>query len=167
MRLVVYNARECDPKRCTAVRLHRAGKIEMTYNLDELPSKAILLDPFAQKAISRADATIAENRGLTALDVSWNRIRKIESVRRKMELRSLPYLVASNPTHYGKPTTLSTAEALAAALFILGYRERAREILAGFKWGPTFFELNREPLEAYAAATNSAEVVAAQRQFMP
>jgi pre-rRNA-processing protein TSR3 len=84
-----------------------------------------------------------------------------------MELRSLPYLVASNPTHYGKPTTLSTAEALAAALFILGYRERARDILAGFKWGPTFFELNREPLEAYAAATNSAEVVDAQRQFMP
>jgi pre-rRNA-processing protein TSR3 len=136
----------------------------MTYKREELPSKAILLDPFAQKAISRADATIAEKRGLTALDVSWNKIRKIESVRRKMELRSLPYLVASNPTHYG---TLSTAEALAAALFILGDRERAREILAGFKWGPTFFELNREPLEAYAAAADSAEVVAAQRQFMP
>jgi pre-rRNA-processing protein TSR3 len=167
MRLVVYNARECDPKRCTAVRLHRAGKIQMTYRLEELPSKAILLDPFAQKAISRADATIAEKHGLVALDVSWNKIRKIESVRRKMEPRSLPYLVASNPTHYGKPTTLSTAEALAAALFILGDRERAKEILAGFKWGQTFFELNREPLEAYAAAKDSAEVVAAQRQFMP
>ncbi len=139
----------------------------MTYNLNELPSKAILLDPFAQKAISRADTTIAEKRGLTALDVSWNKIRKIERVRRKMELRSLPYLVASNPTHYGKPTTLSTAEALAAALFILGYREQAIDILAGFKWGPTFFELNREPLEAYAAAADSAEVVEAQRQFMP
>jgi len=167
MKLVVYNARECDPKRCTAVRLHRAGKIQMTYKLQELPSKAILLDPFAQKAISRADAPIAEKRGLVALDVSWNKIRKIESVRRKMEPRSLPYLVASNPTHYGKPTTLSTAEALAAALFILGERERAKEILAGFKWGQTFFELNREPLEAYAAANDSAEVVAAQRQFMP
>jgi len=139
----------------------------MTYKLEELPSKAILLDPFAQKAISRADATIAEKRGLTALDVSWNKIRKIERVRRKMESRSLPYLVASNPTHYGKPTTLSTAEALAAALFILGDRERAKEILAGFKWGSTFFELNREPLEAYAAATDSAEVVEVQRQFMP
>jgi pre-rRNA-processing protein TSR3 len=167
MRLIVYNARECDPKRCTAVRLHRAGKIEMTYKLEELPSKAILLDPFAQKAISRADATIAEKRGLTALDVSWNKIRKIESVRRKMESRSLPYLVASNPTHYGRPTTLSTAEALAAALFILGNRERAKEILAGFKWGPTFFELNREPLETYAAAKDSTEVVEAQRQFIP
>jgi len=167
MRLVVYNARECDPKKCTAVRLHRAGKIEMTYKLEELPSKAILLDPFAQKAISRADATIAEKRGLVALDVSWNKIRKIESIKRKMESRSLPYLVASNPTHYGKPTTLSTAEALAAALFILGNREKAKEILAGFKWGPTFFELNKEPLETYASAKDSTEVVAAQRQFMP
>jgi len=167
MKLIVYNARECDPKKCTAVRLHRAGKIQMTYKLGELPSKAILLDPFAQKAISRADATIAEKRGLVALDVSWNKIRKIESVRRKMEPRSLPYLVASNPTHYGKPTTLSTAEALAAALFILGDRERAKEILAGFKWGQTFLDLNREPLEAYATAKDSTEVVAAQREFMP
>ena len=167
MKLIVYNARECDPKKCTAVRLHRTGKIQMTYKLGELPSKAILLDPFAQKAISRADATIAEKRGLVALDVSWNKIRKIESVRRKMEPRSLPYLVASNPTHYGKPTTLSTAEALAAALFILGDRERAKEILAGFKWGQTFLDLNREPLEAYATAKDSTEVVAAQREFMP
>jgi pre-rRNA-processing protein TSR3 len=167
MKLIVYNARECDPKRCTAVRLHRAGKIQMTYRLEELPSKAILLDPFAQKALSRADAGIAEKRGLAALDVSWNKIRKIKSLRKKMEPRSLPYLIASNPTHYGKPTTLSTAEALAAALFILGDRERAKEILAGFKWGQTFFELNKEPLEAYANANDSAEVVVVQRRFMP
>ena len=83
-----------------------------------------------------------------------------------MEPRSLPYLIAANPTYYGRPTTLSTAEALAAALFILGDKEKAKVILSRFKWGPTFLDLNREPLEAYAAAENSTDVVEAQRQFM-
>ena len=167
MELIVYNARECDPKKCTAVRLHRAGKIRMVYKLGDLPSDAVLLDPFSEKALSKADATAAETYGLAALDCSWKKIREIEGLRKRMVSRSLPYLVAANPTYYGRPTTLSTAEAIAAALFILGNRERANEILTGFKWGKTFFELNREPLEAYAGASDSGEVVAAQRQFMP
>jgi pre-rRNA-processing protein TSR3 len=81
--------------------------------------------------------------------------------------RSLPYLVAANPTHYGRPTILSTAEALSAALFILGERDRAKELLALFKWGPTFLELNRELLEVYARARDSAEVISLQREFIP
>jgi len=76
-------------------------------------------------------------------------------------------LVATNPTYYGRPTTLSTAEALAAALIILGDKTRAEEILNKFKWGPTFLELNHEPLEAYARAKDSTEIVILQRQFMP
>lgn len=167
MELVVYNARECDPKRCTATRLHRAGKIKMVYSLRELPSRAVLLDPFAEKALSRADAETAKTRGLVALDCSWKQIREISSLRRRMEPRALPYLVATNPTYYGRPTTLSTAEALAAALFILGDKAHAKEILNRFKWGSTFFELNHEPLEAYANAKDSTEVVALQRQFIP
>ncbi len=166
MELIVYNARECDPKRCTAVRLHRAGKVRMVYKLTDLPSGAVLLDPFAQKALSKADAAAAETHGLVALDCSWKKIKTVEGLKR-MVARSLPYLVAANPTYYGRPTTLSTAEALAAALFIMGDRERAKEMLAGFKWGKTFFELNREPLEAYAGASDSGEVVAVQQQFVP
>jgi pre-rRNA-processing protein TSR3 len=81
--------------------------------------------------------------------------------------RSLPYLVAANPTHYGRPTILSTAEALSAALFILGERDRAKELLDLFKWGPTFLGLNRELLEVYARARDSAEVIFLQREFMP
>lgn len=166
MELVVYNARECDPKRCTAVRLHRAGKIQMVYNLRELPSGAILLDPFAERALSKADAETLKNRGIVALDCSWKRIKQATRLRERMVPRALPYLVASNPTYYGRPTTLSTAEALAAALFILGERDLAGEIISLFKWGPVFLKLNREPLEAYASAADSAKVVALQRQFM-
>ncbi len=167
MQLVVYNARECDPKRCTAMRLHRAGKISMVHNLRELPSGAILLDPFAEKALSKTDAEIAKTYGLAALDCSWKQIREISSLRRRMEPRALPYLVATNPTYYGRPTILSTAEALAAALSIFGEKDFAKDILNIFKWGHVFFDLNREPLEAYANAKDSGEVVALQRQFMP
>jgi len=167
MRLIVYNARECDPKRCTAMRLHRAGKIQMVYKLSDLPSGAILLDPLAQKALSKADVVTARERGIVALDCSWKQIEQIARLRRMMAPRSLPYLVAANPTYYGRPTILSTAEALSAALFVLGDRARAEEILSIFKWGPTFLELNREPLEAYARAADSKEVVAIQQQFMP
>ena len=167
MRLVVYNARECDPEKCTAMRLHRMGKIRMVYRLEGLPAGAILLDPMAEKALSREDVEVARRRGIIALDCSWKQIEQIARLRRRVVARCLPYLVAANPTHYGRPTILSTAEALAASLFILGERDQAEGIIKPFKWGNTFLELNREPLEAYAGAKNSAEVVALQREFMP
>ncbi|MEA1904988.1 MAG: DUF367 family protein [Candidatus Hadarchaeota archaeon] len=167
MRLVVYNARECDPKKCTTVRLGRAGKIKVVYRLRGLPSGALLLDPFAPKALSRADVERAERRGIIALDCSWKNVEQIERLRGRAVPRGLPYLVAANPTHYGHPTTLSTAEALAAALFILGLPDRAREILNIFKWGHSFLELNREALEAYARAEDSQGVVRVQQEFIP
>ncbi|MEW6592601.1 MAG: DUF367 family protein [Candidatus Hadarchaeota archaeon] len=167
MKLIAYNARECDPKKCTAERLRKFGKVEMVYSLQELPSGAVLLDPFAEKAISKEDLAAARSRGLAALDCSWKKIRRAAELRSRIISRALPYLVAANPTYYGRPTTLSTAEALAAALFILGEEVLASEILGVFKWGPAFLELNRGPLEAYAAAKSSAEVVAAQSKFMP
>ena len=57
-------------------------------------------------------------------------------------------------------------EALAAALFIIRHEEEAAEILGKFKWGPHFLEMNREPLEAYAEARNSKEVVEVQGEFV-
>jgi len=65
------------------------------------------------------------------------------------------------------PTKLSTVEALAAALYIAGFREEAERLLSIFKWGHTFTELNRELLETYAKAKNSSEVVEMQKIFIP
>jgi pre-rRNA-processing protein TSR3 len=138
----------------------------MAYRFRDLPAGAILLDPLAEKALSKEDAPAAEARGLVALDCSWKRIEQITRARKRMLPRSLPYLVAANPTHYGRPTILSTAEALAAALFILGKPEQANDILKIFKWGPTFLELNRELLKEYACAKDSSEVVSRQREIM-
>ena len=166
MRLIVYHTRECDPKRCTALRLYRFGKVELLFDHKKLPTGSILLNPFSEKALSREDLPIAEKRGLVALDCSWKRIQESTFVGR-MEGRCLPYLLAANPTNYGKPTLLSTAEALAAALYIMGKKDAAREILKGFKWGDSFFQLNQSMLERYSECQNSLEVVEAQREFLP
>ena len=39
-------------------------------------------------------------------------------------------------------------------------------ILSKFNWGHVFLELNREPLQEYAAAKNSAEVVKIQDAYL-
>jgi pre-rRNA-processing protein TSR3 len=78
----------------------------------------------------------------------------------------LPYLVAVNPVNYGKPTKLSTVEALAAALYIANFREEAENLLSIFKWGPQFIRLNQRFLDTYAEAKGSSEIIEMQRNFM-
>ena len=77
----------------------------------------------------------------------------------------LPLLLAANPVNWGKPGKLTTAEAIATVLFLIGRVEQAHEVLGAFRWGQRFFELNKEPLEAYAAATTSAELIQLQFEF--
>jgi pre-rRNA-processing protein TSR3 len=77
----------------------------------------------------------------------------------------LPLLLAANPVNWGKPGKLSTVEALAASLYLLGNIDQARELLSKFRWGERFLELNQEPLEAYANAKSSSELVSLQFEF--
>jgi len=75
-------------------------------------------------------------------------------------------LVAANPINYGKPTKLSTVEALAAALYILGEKSKALNILSKFSWGTTFVTLNAELLTAYSQAESSSEIIRIQETFI-
>ncbi|MBY8999164.1 MAG: DUF367 domain-containing protein, partial [Candidatus Thorarchaeota archaeon] len=79
---------------------------------------------------------------------------------------SLPYLLAANPINTYKPVKLSTAEAVAAALYILGMTEEADDVMSAFKWGHSFITLNREWLDAYAECSTSGEVVQVQQEIM-
>ena len=79
--------------------------------------------------------------------------------------RRLPTLLASNPVNYAKLHKLSSVEALAAALYIMGFKNYAGRILASFKWGETFLTLNREPLEDYSKVETAAEISRAEAQF--
>jgi pre-rRNA-processing protein TSR3 len=166
VRITVYNARQCDPKKCTALKLEHHGLVRGVTQVRFLPKRAVVLNPFSETAFSPADRDRIENFGLAALDCSWEKAERFLSTHVRGTSRCLPVLIAGNPVNFGKPTKLSTLEALVAALFIAGFREQASELLAMYKWGHTFLELNREMLETYAGAKDSADVVELQKQFI-
>ncbi len=161
MELVIYSADQCDPKKCTGRKLARFKLARLTKRMNDL-RHYIVLSPFSEKALSPEDKGA---RGIAALDCSWAHAEEVFQ-RMKLKTRALPYLVAANPVNFGKPFQLSTVEALAAALVILGEPAKAEEILAKFSWGHVFLELNREPLQEYASAKSSAEVVKIQGEYL-
>lgn len=163
IRLLGYDAGQCDPKKCTARKMSRFGFVRLVRSVRRLPRRCVILTPTAAEVISRADARVATRRGLAVLDVSWKR-GTFPHVAGAVE-RRLPFLVAANPVSFGVPHRLTSVEAFAAALTILGQAEHARLILGKFAWGQRFLEVNREPLEAYAACRDAAEVRAAESLF--
>lgn len=161
-RITVYHAKQCDPKRCTGLKLKRHGLVRVVTSIRYLPRRAIILNPFSEIAFSPADRERIKDFGLAALDCSWEHAQKVMSSHVKGTCRCLPVLIAGNPTNYAKRTKLSTVEAIAGALFIAGFKAEAEKMLSIFTWGHTFFELNGSLLEAYAASKNSTEVVRTQ-----
>ena len=134
-----------------------------------LPRGALLLDPFAQKALSAEDVPVAQVRGIVVLDCSWHTAEDTFAAARRvaaLECRALPFLLAANPVNYGRAMRLSSLEAAEAALFILGEPGHAARLARAHDWGHTFLELNREPLEDYASARTSAEVVRLQSLYV-
>ncbi|WP_348607167.1 DUF367 family protein [Halobaculum rarum] len=153
-----------DPDKCTARKLARFDLAEL-HRSDAATPYGIVLNPHAERALSPADREVGDGETLVALDCSW------ESAGEAMfslpgEHRALPYLVAANPVNFGRPMQLTTVEAFAAALHILGEVEQANQVLAKFTWGETFLELNEEPLRRYSECDDSAEVVAIQQEYL-
>lgn len=163
--LLVYVEGDDDPRRCTARKIVRFGLAERI-DRRRLRSAGVVLDPRAERALSPADRGRAVRSGVAALDTSWRTLERIFP-EVHANARALPFLVAANPVNYGRPWRLSTAEALATAVYILGEPETAEALMAKFKWGPHFLTLNREPLEAYRSARDSTGVVAVQSEFLP
>jgi pre-rRNA-processing protein TSR3 len=158
--ITIYHANQCDPKRCTGLKLKRHGLARIVTRTRFLPKRAIVLNPFSEIAFSPADRERVAEAGLIALDCSWEHAEKVLSHHIRGTSRCLPVLLAGNPTNYAKLTKLSTAEALAAALYIAGFKDEAKQVLSIFTWGHTFFELNAMFLDDYAAAKDSTEIVA-------
>ena len=161
MQLLVYHANQCDPKKCSGKKLARFDLVRLTTHINHL-RPYLVLSPFSEKALSPEDRG---TRGLAALDCSWAHAEEVFK-RLTLNERALPFLVAANPVNFGKPFKLSTVEALAAGLVILGEPAQAELILSKFNWGQHFLELNLEPLQEYAAAKNSQEVVEIQNAYL-
>lgn len=158
-----------DPRKCSAKKMIRFGHARKVKSIISFPVGSILLNPYSQRALSPEDATAASGKGVNVIDCSW---REVESVfgRRVLSTRyhsrSLPYLLAANPVNWGRPSRLSTLEAFSAALYIMGRKEQAAEILRIFTWGENFLDLNRELLERYSGAKNSGEIISIQSQYL-
>lgn len=146
-RLYVYHAAQCDPKKCTGTKLLRLGLAKRIERLSFIPRKAIVLDPFSNTVLTHEDRTGVLLHGLVAVDCSWENAEQLFTSKIRAQRRRLPEMLAGNSINYNVKNKLSTAEAFAGALIICGFSEQAREILAKFKWGQNFLELNR--IESY------------------
>ncbi len=165
--LLVYHVSQDDPKKNTARKLARFELAQLFDRVNLIPRGAILLDPTAEKALSREDLGNAQQRGIVALDCSWKLLETVFPEARKWTTpRALPFLLAANPVNYGKPMMLSTAEALAASCAILGEQAQCEELMSKFGWGHSFLSLNANPLADYASSATSAEVVAHMKEYI-
>ena len=148
---------QCDAKKCSGMALKRLGLLKT------IPLKAkfagIVLTPATDRIISRADAEILTEFGVSVIDCSWAFFDtvKVKSVRTRERL--LPNLLAANPVNYGKEFKLNCAEAIAAAYFLCGFEEEAHSIMAHFKWGPAFFAVNEFRFSRYRGCTTHEEIL--------
>lgn len=109
---------------------------------------------------------IVKKCGISVIDCSWAKIDTIPFQKLKGHARLLPHIVAANSVNYGKPLKLSCAEAIATALYIVGFKEQAYSVLEPFGWGEEFFRLNETVLKAYEAASTAEEVDNAQKKYL-
>ena len=165
IKLSMYNFRHCDPKRCSGEKLSRLGYLR-TLKVGEY-NQGILLSPYGDCTISAEDYSIVEEYGLSVIDCSWARIDEIPFSRlRSRHHRLLPFLVAANNVNYGRPTKLNCAEALSAALYIIGFKQESCTLLQAFSWGTEFIRLNQDLLDGYSIQKNGVGIVAFQKAFL-
>jgi len=134
VRLYLYYANQCDPKKCSGRKLVKFNMVRQYENVGETPRGAILMDPTSEQALSRADSL---KKGIVVLDCSWEHAEEMFPQLEKFDLqrRALPYMLAANPVNFGRPFRLNSAEAFAAALYITGRKEQAERVLSKFNWG--------------------------------
>ena len=167
LKLYIYFMKQDDPKECTSNKLKRLKLVKPIFNKMRVPRKVIVLNPFAREVFFSGDRKNIEQSGLLTIDCSWKRVQDVFSKRFKGIQRRLPTLLAANPVNYGHIHKLSSVEALAAALYIANFKEKAKEMLNPFKWGWVFLELNREPLDEYATVKNVVYMREVEEAYFP
>ena len=153
MQINVMMLNQDDPKKCTAAKLVRFG---LAKKITSISSKTVLLHPFSSNPLLNKEKN--KIHSITGFDCSWNQAEKMFQNKYSGIPRKLPPLLAGNPVNYSKISKLTTVEALAAALFILGNEELCYNLLAKFNWGHTFLELNENLLNDYQKAQSEDDV---------
>jgi len=149
-----------DPKKCTAAKMVKFG---LAQNIKKIANKGLVLDPFSEKTLLPKDRSSINS--IVGIDCSWNLVEQAFSKKFNGIKRKLPPLLAGNPVNYSKLNKLTTAEALSASLFILGFKEQSLELLNKFKWGHTFYELNQNLLDEYSKLENENQIEPILKDF--
>ncbi len=160
MKIQVLMLKQDDPKKCSAAKLVKFG---LAKNVKKTSAKTLVLDPFAKKSILPSDKKLTNS--ITAIDCSWNLADKAFATKFSGIHRKLPPLFAGNPVNYSKLNKLTTVEAIAATVFILGNKDLSLELLDKFKWGHTFFELNQNLLEDYSKLKSEDEIIPLLKEY--
>jgi pre-rRNA-processing protein TSR3 len=165
-RIFTLELRQDDPSKCTSAKMRKFG-LAVSTTRSRIPPAAIVLNPTAENVLLPSDRANAIRYGLVVIDCSWNLAGGVFRQRFKGEQRKLPLLLAGNPTNYSKLSSLSSIEAVAASLYIMGFREKAAAMLSLYKWGPTFLSLNHDALEDYAASSDYDKIRNVERSYFP
>ncbi|KAF9446838.1 DUF367-domain-containing protein [Macrolepiota fuliginosa MF-IS2] len=159
--VAMWDFDHCDPRRCSGKKLARLGLIKELKVGSRF--RGIVVSPKGTQVISPSDRDIILKSGLAVVECSWARLDDVPfSKIASPHERLLPYLLATNPTNYGKPWRLNCVEALAAAFYITGFDAYAEKLLSGFGWGDSFWKVNQLYLERYQKCTTSDDITAAQ-----
>ena len=153
-----------DPTKCTARKMINMDLARGVSRKFHASDKIIVLNPFATRVLSPPDNGA---KAVLAVDCSWNQAQEVFFRKLGGKHRRLPILLAANPTNYSRAGMLSSLEAVAATMYILGEVEEAERYLSIFKLGPTFITLNHDPLEAYRGSRTEGKVLQAQREYFP
>ena len=152
--------RQDDPKKCTAAKLVKFG---LAKNVRKTQPTTLILDPFSERTVLKDDRLLVDS--ITGIDCSWNLAEKTFKRRFIGISRKLPPLLAGNPVNYSKIGKLTTVEAIAGAAFIMGFDSLAHDLLDKFKWGHTFYELNKDLLIDYSKVKSEEEIYALLKQY--
>ncbi|MBS3922537.1 MAG: DUF367 family protein [Nitrosarchaeum sp.] len=153
MNLQVLMFYQDDPKKCTAAKMVKFG---IAKSIKKIGNKGLVLDPFSEKTLLPKDKSLINS--IVGIDCSWTLADQAFSKKFSGITRKLPPLLAGNPVNYAKLNKLTTAEALAASLFILGFKDDAFAILDKFKWGHTFYDLNQNLLNEYSKLESEDQI---------
>ncbi|KAF8269109.1 hypothetical protein EI94DRAFT_1771371 [Lactarius quietus] len=147
----------CDPRRCSGKKLARQHLIT-ELRIGSRFRGVVLSSTNATQVLSPADKDIIDRGGLAVVECSWARLSEIPfSKIASPHERLLPYLIATNPTNYGKPWRLNCAEALAAAFYLTGHEDWAEDC---------WHHLVRHLLQRYRTCDDASAVTKVQEQIL-
>ncbi len=160
MQIQVLMFEQDDPSKCTAAKLVKFG---IAKRIKHLTGKDMILNPFAKEFVLKTDRDLTAS--LTGIDCSWELAQNMFLKRFVGLSRKLPPLLAGNPVNYSKVGKLTTAEAIAGALYVMDYKDLADSVLDKFKWGHTFFDLNQYLIQDYLTAKTTEDVVNISQEY--